>query len=62
MTQLKDIPLMATPQQQMHGRLIRGMPEEMPPPVIWMDGLWSPREQAPVEAALRSYVAQARRD
>ncbi|WP_460839377.1 LLM class flavin-dependent oxidoreductase [Noviherbaspirillum agri] len=48
--------ILSTTQQQMHVSLIRGMPDTMPPPVASMDGLWTPLEQASVEATLRASI------
>jgi luciferase family oxidoreductase group 1 len=45
-----------TTHQQMHVNLIRGVAGQMPPPVDSMDGLWSPMEQASVEATLRASI------
>ncbi len=48
--------MLSTSHQQMHVNLIRGVPEQMPPPVKSMDDLWSPHEQASVEATLRASI------
>jgi luciferase family oxidoreductase group 1 len=45
-----------TTHQQMHVNLIRGIPGQMLPPVDSMDGLWSPMEQASVEATLSASI------
>ncbi|HYD96993.1 MAG TPA: LLM class flavin-dependent oxidoreductase [Noviherbaspirillum sp.] len=50
---------LSTTHQQMHVNLIRGLPGQMPPPVDSMDGLWSPLEQASVEATLRVSITGA---
>jgi luciferase family oxidoreductase group 1 len=47
---------LSTSHQQMHVNLIRGTPGQLPPPVDSMDGLWSPHEQASVEATLRASI------
>ncbi len=47
---------LSTTQQQMHVNLIRGIPGQMPPPVESMEGLWSPHEQASVEATLHASI------
>ena len=53
---LEQAQMLSTTQQQMHVSLIRGMPDTMPPPVASMEGLWSPLEQASVEATLRASI------
>jgi luciferase family oxidoreductase group 1 len=52
----KDARYLSTSQQQMHVNLLRGTPAQMPPPVESMDGLWSPAEQASVEATLHASI------
>lgn len=52
----REAQILSTSHQQMHVSLIRGMPEQLPPPVANMDGLWSPQEQASVEASLRASI------
>jgi len=47
---------LSTSQQQMHVNLVRGIPGQMPPPVHSMESLWSPHEQASVEATLRASI------
>ncbi len=47
---------LSTSHQQMHVNLVRGVPGQLPPPVASMDGLWSPHEQASVEATLRASI------
>jgi luciferase family oxidoreductase group 1 len=47
---------LSTSQQQMHVSLARGIPQQMPPPVHCMDGLWTPAEQASVEATLHASI------
>ncbi|GIZ53110.1 LLM class flavin-dependent oxidoreductase [Noviherbaspirillum aridicola] len=47
---------LSTSHQQMHVNLIRGVPGQMAPPVRSMEGLWTPHEQASVEATLRASI------
>jgi luciferase family oxidoreductase group 1 len=47
---------LSTSHQQMHVNLIRGVPRQLPPPVGSMEGLWTPHEQASVEATLRASI------
>ena len=53
---LQQARYLSTSHQQMHVNLVRGVPEQLPPPVDSMDGLWSPQEQASVEATLRASI------
>ncbi|MGH8808479.1 MAG: LLM class flavin-dependent oxidoreductase, partial [Noviherbaspirillum sp.] len=52
----KEARYLSTSQQQMHVNLLRGVPAQMPPPVHSMDGLWTPLEQASVEATLHASI------
>jgi len=47
---------LSTSHQQSHVNLLRGTPGQIPPPVKSMDGLWSPPEQASVQATLRASI------
>lgn len=47
---------LSTSHQQMHVSLVRGTPGQVPPPVDSMDDIWSPQEQASVEATLRASI------
>lgn len=42
--------------KQAHINLIRGIPQQLPPPVKDMDAIWMPQEKASVESTLRASV------